>query len=592
MVRTWTDDETTLIATDSMQINTGINTSNPNRTGDLNLTGAAILSDNMDLNVKGDINKTDLQDTYYSESMGFGLQVSLPVGGGGEEGREATKTASTNNSSDSQSPAQGSPSGSTTISGSYSQEEAKRTTYATIGGLDSKLVSETKTMIGADFEGELTIDHRLLSEEGRKEIGEDFEKTGKIINKGAKKTLDKIDDIQVEGFKDAFTPATHSDEMSRAFINADNEGGQEALKEYKDMHDLSDEEVKLVQQHLTGEITPKQVKDGLDEKSWNSLFVEVHIGTDGTDNNMERDLKIDDKDHPISTETNVVRIHNDIYGDTEDDKQNKKYIIGVGTKNILDKPCLVFGCGGKARIGEAVDHIQAVAAANPNKLILIDMSGFSRGSAEATDLSYRINNKGITGVSPQAFDTRSLMLFDTVASFGKPGNETDLNYNLSTNYNPTMTVIQATAGGEIRKNFPLSSIAYSDGTLPPNHYQKEFDGSHSDGGGSYPDKKDISFHALNWVVDSARNAGVPMKEVPAKYQPSATYLNDYNNLRNLENQAAINPNNANTAGQLNNARNTFNDNYAHKSHSDGTPKFWNWSNPNGREIYYPNDATR
>jgi hypothetical protein len=184
MVRTWTDDETTLIATDSMQINTGINTSNPNRTGDLNLTGAAILSDNMDLNVKGDISKTDLQDTYYSESMGFGLQVSLPVGGGEEAaGQEATKTASTNNSSNPQSPAQGSPSGSTTISGSYSQEEAKRKTYATIGGLDSKLVSETKTVIGADFEGELTIDHRLLSEEGRKEIGEDFENLPENLGK-------------------------------------------------------------------------------------------------------------------------------------------------------------------------------------------------------------------------------------------------------------------------------------------------------------------------------------------------------------------------------------------------------------------------
>jgi hypothetical protein len=34
------------------------------------------------------------------------------------------------------------------------------------------------------------------------------------------------------------------------------------------------------------------------------------------------------------------------------------------------------------------------------------------------------------------------------------------------------------------------------------------------------------------------------------------------------------------------------DNYTHRSDSDGTLKFWNYSNKNGREIYYPNDATK
>ena len=107
MTRTWTDNITTLTATGAMQINTGLNNVNAGEAGsplllggseslrsktmgckgNLNLTGAAILSDDMTLNVAGNINKTDLQDKYYSESMGFGIQVNNigvgNVGGGG-----------------------------------------------------------------------------------------------------------------------------------------------------------------------------------------------------------------------------------------------------------------------------------------------------------------------------------------------------------------------------------------------------------------------------------------------------------------------------------------------------------------------------
>ena len=71
MTRTWTDNITTLIATGVMQVNTG---------KDLNLTGAAILSDNMTLNVAGNINKTNLEDKYYSESMSLGVQANVGIG--------------------------------------------------------------------------------------------------------------------------------------------------------------------------------------------------------------------------------------------------------------------------------------------------------------------------------------------------------------------------------------------------------------------------------------------------------------------------------------------------------------------------------
>jgi filamentous hemagglutinin len=150
MHRLWVDDITTIKGTDSMAVNVG---------KDLNLTGAAILSDNLALAVTGNINKKELQDSYYSESMSLGASTSIAVGG-----NQATVPGTGGQPNQS-------PGGSTTISGSYAQNESSRSVYATIGGLDSTLTSATKDVTGGDFEGSLTLDHRLFSEAGRKDIG-------------------------------------------------------------------------------------------------------------------------------------------------------------------------------------------------------------------------------------------------------------------------------------------------------------------------------------------------------------------------------------------------------------------------------------
>ena len=73
------------------------------------------------------------------------------------------------------------PGGATTISGSYNQTESDRTTYATIGGLNSALTSETKDILNADFEGSLTVDHRLFTKEGRESILSDFTSLGQNL---------------------------------------------------------------------------------------------------------------------------------------------------------------------------------------------------------------------------------------------------------------------------------------------------------------------------------------------------------------------------------------------------------------------------
>ena len=184
------------------------------------------------------------------------------------------------------------------------------------------------------------------------------------------------------------------------------------------------------------------------------------------------------------------------------------------------------------------------------------------------------------------------MTFDTVASFGKPGNDINMGYDLATINNPTMSVFHAVAQDEIRNNFPLSSIKYSDGTLPNNHYEQEFMGAHSDNGGSYPFKKDLSYQALEWMVNNARDiAGAPLKEVPNQYQTSGYFNYDYNNYQNSLNNHKDNPSAANKEN-LNRQYQIMIDNYTHRSDSDGTWKFWNYSNDNGRDIYYPNDKAR
>jgi len=207
MHRIWTDNITTLKGSDSITINTGTKT---NSTGDLNLTGAAILSDQLTLNIKGNTNKKGLQDSYYSESMGFGLSTGITIGG-----NQATVPGSGSKPNSA-------PGGSTTISGSYAQNESSRTVYATIGGLDSTLTSATKSMIGADFEGSLTLDHRLFSAAGRKDIGKQLNYSKDLATTpfaAAKGAYNSKENNKTEKFFQAVAGATIAN--TRLLLNPD-----------------------------------------------------------------------------------------------------------------------------------------------------------------------------------------------------------------------------------------------------------------------------------------------------------------------------------------------------------------------------------
>lgn len=79
-------------------------------------------------------------------------------------------------------------------------------------------------------------------------------------------------------------------------------------------------------------------------------------------------------------------------------------------------------------------------------------------------------------------------LFDTVGSFYLAGNADDGNFELGLDINCSERVYQACAYHEYRKNFPLTSLAGSDGILPGHFRQEVFPGCHTDIGGGYPSK--------------------------------------------------------------------------------------------------------
>ncbi len=76
-------------------------------------------------------------------------------------------------------------------------------------------------------------------------------------------------------------------------------------------------------------------------------------------------------------------------------------------------------------------------------------------------------------------------LFDTVGSFYLPGNARNLDFNLHLAPGSAMRVVQFTAHHEIRRNFPLSSLADPQGNLPGNFSEIALPGAHSDVGGGY-----------------------------------------------------------------------------------------------------------
>jgi uncharacterized protein (DUF2235 family) len=98
---------------------------------------------------------------------------------------------------------------------------------------------------------------------------------------------------------------------------------------------------------------------------------------------------------------------------------------------------------------------------------------------------------------------RFLGIFDTVGSFGVPGDRSNIGYDLSIPAN-VQNVRHAIARDEARTLFPLTQIKGSSSRI-----EKMFPGVHSDVGGGYGDNKDIQYGPLMWMWQEGRSVGVP-----------------------------------------------------------------------------------
>ena len=211
-------------------------------------------------------------------------------------------------------------------------------------------------------------------------------------------------------------------------------------------------------------------------------------------------------------DTNVAKLF-DVY--KVPDKLGKYYYPGVGTDWYTKIPCGITGCGGQNRIRDATADLVTSWYSGDR---VIDIIGFSRGAAVARAWANVINKEAFldprTGKTVKP-EIRFMGLFDTVASFGIPGNAIDIGYDFSVPPN-VRTVRHAIARDEPRGTFPSMRISSDD--CPPDNriVEKEFDGSHSDIGGGYEDDDTLSRIPLSWMWSEMKRAGLPVDDLTAE----------------------------------------------------------------------------
>lgn len=189
------------------------------------------------------------------------------------------------------------------------------------------------------------------------------------------------------------------------------------------------------------------------------------------------------------------------------------YISGVGTRwGLIGKFVgSLFGAGGKKRIKEDMKVLEKNFKRGDT---MIDVVGFSRGSALALEFANQVRAEGVGRIKTPAI--RFLGIWDTVASFGLPGNNINLGYHLTVPYN-VETCCHAMALDERRSSFPLTRVvqnAYSD-RRERNIREVWFRGYHSDIGGGNSNQG-LSSIALSWMFQRAIDCKVIIPDAHLK----------------------------------------------------------------------------
>lgn len=195
-------------------------------------------------------------------------------------------------------------------------------------------------------------------------------------------------------------------------------------------------------------------------------------------------------------ETNVVRFR-DAYT-----KRPPFYLEGVGTRGGFVGKLLggLTGAGGFIRIKEGLEALEKNFASGDRD---VDIIGFSRGAALALHFANEVNDEMNGAV------VRFVGVWDTVASFGLPGNNLNIGWKLTLPPN-VKRCYHAMALDERRGNFPLTRIKPSGGgaASPIRMQEVWFRGVHSDVGGGQ--SVGLSSIALCWMLSNAKLNGLPI----------------------------------------------------------------------------------
>ena len=211
------------------------------------------------------------------------------------------------------------------------------------------------------------------------------------------------------------------------------------------------------------------------------------------------------RDNPGDGEdTNVLKFYN-AYKDGYAGSGDCFYVTGVATRwgRIGKVFGSLFGAGGKQRIKEAMEALGRNFEKGDKK---IDIIGFSRGAALALEFANEIHEGRVNAVKDPP--VRFLGIWDTVASFGIPGNNINLGYNLTVPAN-VGACCHAIALDERRFTFPLSRVVQSAIADRKVRDIREvwFRGYHSDIGGGNKNQG-LSSITLAWMFRRSRDCKI------------------------------------------------------------------------------------
>lgn len=269
-----------------------------------------------------------------------------------------------------------------------------------------------------------------------------------------------------------------------------------------------------------------------------STPLRLGIFFDGTDNSMNNQ----------DTYSNVAKLYR-AYG-ADEKNVFALYRRGVGTDGGIfnDRDGAAFGNGGQERIeGVLWDILQKIDAYQDGdgelpKRILLDIFGFSRGSATARWLvnvlkqSVYAFEPPYDTISPDTFSIQFLGLFDTVGSFGLPGN--DIDCGTCFHIKPAWIegrVVQLVADDEHRANFDIQTLFREQNDVPEDIEkgrlcERVVPGAHADVGGGYGSGfehgrtgNQLGRMHLHRMHEEAIRSGVPLEAISSRIRENPNH---------------------------------------------------------------------